>query len=302
MKHFYPDYVKDFRCIAADCPDSCCQGWDVVIDEDTEKVYRGVQGKFGEKLRQAIVTDSDGDRVFRLADEKKCPFWGADRLCDIYKELGESYLCRTCALFPRITMDYTSFTEHSLALACPEAARLIVGSKNAYADFTETECEACADYDVFTMRFLLKMRLQAAVILAEEKPLALRLKKLKKFTLEKQKELTGSSEKFDNYSLLELYKGLDYIDEGNRRIFANAAVKEPDYKQEKELLSLSLYWLYRYWLTAIDGLDLLSPVRFLTASVRIVSNLAEDGSIVKAAQLYSKEVEQSYENMEILGL
>ena len=116
MKHVYPTYYQAFRCIAADCPDSCCQGWDVVIDSDTETFYNSVQGKFGEKLRGAIYTDQDGDRVFRLADEKKCPFWGEDRLCDIYRELGEEHLCLTCAQFPRLKMDYTVFCEHTLAL------------------------------------------------------------------------------------------------------------------------------------------------------------------------------------------
>ena len=66
MKHYYPKYYESFHCIAADCPDSCCRGWDVVIDSDAEDFYRTVKGDFGERLRNAIVTDSDGDRVFSL--------------------------------------------------------------------------------------------------------------------------------------------------------------------------------------------------------------------------------------------
>ena len=126
MKHYYPSYYEKFRCIAASCPDSCCQGWDVVIDCETEGFYNSVKGDFGERLRKAIYTDSDGDRVFHLADEKKCPFWGNDKLCEIYKELGEEHLCDTCAHFPRLTLEFEDFCEHSLALACPEAARLIL--------------------------------------------------------------------------------------------------------------------------------------------------------------------------------
>ena len=41
--------------------------------------------------------------------------------------------------------------------------------------------------------------------------------------------------------------------------------------------------------------------RFLIGSVQVIGNLAERcGDIVTAAQLYSKEIEQSYENMELL--
>lgn len=302
MKHYYPDYAEKFRCIAAACPDSCCQGWDVVIDEEAEAVYNAVRGEFGEALRSSVITDSDGDRVFRLTGEKKCPFWGADRLCEIYRELGEDYLCRTCALFPRIIMDYTSFAEHTLALACPEAARLIVSSENAYASFADEECEPCGAYDADTMSFLLKSRMRAAQILTKEKPLAQRLEALGEFAREKQRELTGFAEALNYHSISELYKELDYIGESSRERIVRAAERAPELKRERELSALALYWLYRYWLTAIDSLDLLSPVRFLTVSAGIVSNLAEDGDVAKAAQLYSKEVEQSYENMELLGI
>ena len=28
-----PDYYKDFSCIAGACPDTCCAGWQIMIDE-----------------------------------------------------------------------------------------------------------------------------------------------------------------------------------------------------------------------------------------------------------------------------
>ena len=31
-----PSYYKNFRCIADKCPDNCCRGWEIDIDEDTE--------------------------------------------------------------------------------------------------------------------------------------------------------------------------------------------------------------------------------------------------------------------------
>lgn len=302
MKHFYPDYVKPFRCIAADCPDSCCQGWDVVIDEETEAYYRSVQGAFGEKLKNAVFTDGDGDRIFRLAEHQKCPFWGEDRLCEIYKELGREALCRTCALFPRITMDYTVFCEHTLALACPEAARLIVGSVDAYASFEDIAVEACDDYDTELMQFLLDARQKAAKILTAEQPLAQRLDVLKQFARDKQTELTGREGHTEYYSLKELYSALEYIDEENRERIVRAAEADADCsRHETELTALALYWLYRYLLGAIDTRDLFSPIRFLTDSVRIAANMAkESGDIITAAQTYSKEIEQSYENMEML--
>lgn len=301
MKQLYPDYYKEFRCIAAACSDSCCQGWDVVIDEDTEAFYRTVAGDFGDKLRSAIVTDADGDRVFTLAENKKCPFWSDDKLCDIYRTLGEKHLCGTCARFPRITMDYTVFCEHTLALACPEAARLILSTDGAYQEFKDIAVDECEDYDAELMRYLLQARAQAATILTEAAPLEQRFDKLLRFAKESQETLTGyAPSAFGNPD--PVYKKLEYIDDSNRLKITRAAAERPDLSlYEKELTRLSLYLLYRYFLEAIDSLDLIFPVRFIISAAVTVAALAQtDGDIITAAQTYSKEVEQSYENMELL--
>lgn len=301
MKHFYPAYYQPFHCIAAACPDSCCQGWDVVIDSETENYYHSVQGDFGDKLREAIYTDPDGDRVFRLSKEKKCPFWSADQLCDIYRKLGEEHLCDTCAQFPRITMDYTTFTEHTLALACPEAARLILSTDDAYTEFTDTACADCEEYDADVMRFLLRVRDQAANILTKPIPLAKRSEQIRELATKAQKKLT---EEIADCELLSpaIFEKLEYIDESNRQKIIQAAKESADLTaREATLTRLMLYWLYRYLLGAIDTYDLIAPIRFLISSVKVVANLArESGDIITAAQVYSKEIEQSYENMEIL--
>lgn len=50
----------------------------------------------------------------------------ADGWCAIQKQWGESHLCGHCAAYPRFTEEYGSLTESSLALSCPEAARLLL--------------------------------------------------------------------------------------------------------------------------------------------------------------------------------
>ena len=304
MKHYYPAYYESFHCIAADCPDSCCQGWDVVIDSDTESFYRTVKGDFGDRLRRAIVTDSDGDRVFRLADNKKCPFWGEDKLCDIYKELGEAHLCATCAQFPRLRMEYEDFTEHSLALACPEAARLILNTDNAYSSFTHTDAEGCADYDANVMRLLLESRLRCAELLTADKPLADRLCECLIDAEAVQARLYPSEKSPDTPyrqdALAELFDQLEYIDDRNREKIVRASHSADFSAQETELTRLALYDLYRYRLNSVGTLDVLSSTKFMIASVIVISNLSRDNhlALCEAAQLYSKEIEQSYENME----
>lgn len=306
MEHYYPAYYQSFCCIAADCPDSCCQGWDVVIDSDTERFYNTVKGEFGEKLRNAIYTDNDGDRVFRLADQKKCPFWGEDRLCDIYRGLGEEHLCATCKQFPRLSMEYTDFTEHSLALACPEAARLILLTDNAYASFTQETSAGCEDYAPENMDLLLQARHKCADILVSPKPLSERLRECLTYGKEVQTQLQPYEEPnqpFDSSALSALFGELEYIDEHNRDKIQKACAHAADLSgQEPELTRLVLYYLYRYCLNTVGSLDVLAPMKHMAVSAVVISNLARDFnlSLTEAAQLYSKEAEQSYENMERL--
>lgn len=125
MKQHTPKHYNTFLCLADNCPDTCCAGWDVVIDEKSQECYRNTPGAFGERLKHHMQKDEDGDVVFKAAGGH-CPFLSATNLCQIYSTLGESALCKTCRLYPRFFNDYGIFQEAGLALSCPEAARLIL--------------------------------------------------------------------------------------------------------------------------------------------------------------------------------
>ena len=50
MKYYYPDYFDDFECVPGhECPDSCCIRWQIVVDPDTLKKYRHVEGPLGKR-------------------------------------------------------------------------------------------------------------------------------------------------------------------------------------------------------------------------------------------------------------
>ena len=40
MLYRYPDYYDRFACIADRCEETCCAGWQIVIDEDALEKYR----------------------------------------------------------------------------------------------------------------------------------------------------------------------------------------------------------------------------------------------------------------------
>ena len=47
MRYIRPVYYDDFRCVAGKCPASCCEGWQIVIDEESLQKYRNYSGEFG---------------------------------------------------------------------------------------------------------------------------------------------------------------------------------------------------------------------------------------------------------------
>lgn len=142
MKTRTPDYFKKFKCIASKCEDTCCAGWEIVVDEETHDYYKSVQGKFGERLKNEIVQDEDGDNIFVLKGNR-CAFLNEQDLCDVYKELGEEHLCYTCKEYPRFTEEFGSIREVGISLSCPEAARIILKETKI------TEFELSEDDDMF---------------------------------------------------------------------------------------------------------------------------------------------------------
>ena len=158
MKIRVPSYFKDFKCIASECEDTCCAGWEIVIDQETYNCYQNIYGEFGEKLRSKIVEDEDGDNVFVL-DGDNCPFLNKNNLCEIYKELGEKNLCYTCRQYPRYMEEFFDLREMGISLSCPEAARIILGNCKVTKfelseDNQEGDTDDCIDENVLEDFFL----------------------------------------------------------------------------------------------------------------------------------------------------
>lgn len=317
MKNIYPSYFEKFKCTADKCPDSCCKGWDVVVDDETNEYYQNINGEFGEKLKKLMKIDCDGDRIF-VSQSGRCPFWNDNELCDIYINLGENHLCKTCREFPRLTQDYTVFTEHLLSFACPEATRLILGTDNAYDDFKNYDLDFLqCDYNAELMRFLLGARDKLKDIFTDKSlPFSGRLNVAVQFC----ENVQSAIDEFD-YSadvaidrnckediihkkslsyVFEMHKEFDIMTDEWREILCKAsehADKKIPERYDDLFEHMALYYIYRYFLTAVDSMNVLSTAnRILCAYVVIGSALLTgEYETEKLFWLYSKEVEHSTE-------
>lgn len=125
MQKVYPDYYKEFRCIAGECKNSCCIGWEIDIDEESLRRFEQTEGAFGERLRENISYEETPH--FILGENERCPFLNADNLCDMILELGEDSICGICREHPRFYNELPGRIEAGLGLCCEEAARIILG-------------------------------------------------------------------------------------------------------------------------------------------------------------------------------
>ncbi|WP_283687585.1 flagellin lysine-N-methylase [Clostridium perfringens] len=148
MKVRVPNYFNEFKCIASECEDTCCAGWEIVIDDETHKRYENVEGEFGEILRSKIVK-SDGENIF-LLNNGNCSFLNEKKMCEIYINIGEDHLCYTCQQFPRYTEEFLDLKEVGLSLSCPEAARIILRkAENTTFNLSEEDkCESKTQKEV----------------------------------------------------------------------------------------------------------------------------------------------------------
>lgn len=151
MKYTIPHYFENFKCVAAECEDTCCAGWAIMIDEETLEKYKNMEGAFGNRLRNSI----DWENGSFCQYEKRCAFLNEDNLCDLHLEAGEHMLCDTCRDYPRHMEEFEGVREGSLSLSCIEAAKLILGCTEpvqfiSFEDDVEDEEYEDFDYLLYT--------------------------------------------------------------------------------------------------------------------------------------------------------
>lgn len=124
MQVIAPEFAKKFECAAGCCPDTCCQGWQIIIDPDTLSYYQSLDGALGEAARAAIIPEEEP--YFRFSDKGTCALLDENGLCKLQKTLGEEAQCKVCRTYPRFVRQYGALRETGVSLSCPEAVRLLL--------------------------------------------------------------------------------------------------------------------------------------------------------------------------------
>jgi len=145
MLYTIPDYYKEFACIADGCEDTCCAGWQIVIDKESLQNYKRIRGDFRKRMLKSVNWIGG---TFRQDKDKRCAFLNKNNLCDLYLALGESGFCKTCREYPRHTEEFEGVREITLSLSCPEVARIVMNRKEP-VQFISYEKDGEEEFDDF---------------------------------------------------------------------------------------------------------------------------------------------------------
>lgn len=168
MLYTIPDYYHEFHCLADACEDTCCAGWQIVIDKKSLAGYRRESGDFRTRLLHGVDFK---ESVFRQSEDGRCAFLNERNLCDMQLALGEKSLCKTCRRYPRHIEEFENVREITLSLSCPEVARMLTEKKEkvkllSYEKEGEEEYE---DFDPFLYSELVEARRVIRLILQSRK-------------------------------------------------------------------------------------------------------------------------------------
>ena len=243
MLYTIPDYYKEFHCIAEQCEDTCCAGWQIVIDEKSLKKYKKLQGGFRRRLQRSINWKQ---KVFRQDKEKRCAFLNSENLCDLYTACGENSLCKTCKLYPRHIEEFESVREVTLSISCPEVARILMERKEPvrFLSYEKEGEEEYEDFDPFFFSILEDAR-KAMIEILQNRNLPLRNRVV--LILGMAHDMQGRinrQEMFDCFSVIEKYTGesaktyvKSYVEQIKKDLESSDKIKTKKY--QKDLLEIT---------------------------------------------------------------
>jgi len=292
-----PRFYKDFKCIAGECPDSCCQGWEVDADDASMEFYKGLDGEIKSRIDSVLDKDEFGNIIFRLTDNKRCPFLNSENLCDMHIAIGGEHTPYTCRTFPRFINNYGGTREMGISFSCPVAAEMMWDLKEDFTFSAEVinELPSLNNIDAQLYFKLLNAR-KTAYSIAYDKSVTIaeRLIRLLDFAYSLQNEIYPYNDGTENADFKEIFSNPEVIN--NEWV---EKVQNSDYKiviqNSKSNENIIMYFLFRYFLEAVYDKDVLSKVKMAAAGVLVPAFFGNDDWTI---HLWSKETEHSDVNME----
>ena len=310
MLYRIPNYYKEFECIADQCEDTCCAGWEIEVDKRSLAEYRKVSGEFGKRLRRSIDWRKG---IFCRDRNERCTFLDNKNLCDIYKNLGAEHLCETCRMYPRHVEEFENVREITLSLSCPRVAQILLTRDEpvTFMNYEREGRECYGDFDHALYQKLVKTRETMRDIL-QDRTMELELRMVLVLGIAhdiqgriKREELEACDEVLVRY--------------GQKRTRASAARKLEKLRAEKsynkrwdiQREQLLVYFMDTYFCGAVYDGAAYSKMQMAIGSVLLITEMLlerwcnngytlEEKDLVRTVYYFSRETEHSDGNIEML--
>ena len=319
MKLIVPKYVKKFKCVAADCKDSCCVDWEIPIDREALERYKTADGEMKSKLEKNIEYGPDGAHF--VLKNGRCSFLRDDGLCEMICAMGEGALCDICREHPRYYTVLGDVTYGGIGLCCESAAELIL-SENKPHEYCEIqnylgEYQYC-DKEIIDKILPIK---QTIVDIFADKTVnyGVKINRVLEKVVELQKEIDGEEfvpfpdmdKDLAKSATLEVFNGFEYIgeellpliDKGLDKLLSGVELGR---EAKSYLDNILIYFTDRYMTAACSSGDALSALTVILTSGLVIGALfaAEDNvdfsRAVYIAHLYSKEIEYNEDSLAVI--
>ncbi len=298
MKIVKPTFYKDFKCIAGDCPDSCCQGWEVDADTESLDFYKTLDPSLEIKQRIDRVLDRDefDNVIFTLAPKKRCPFLNDENLCDMHIAIGGEHTPYTCRTFPRFIYDFGGTREIGVSFSCPVASDIMFGLEDSMSFEEEINADPPSlndiDAELYYKLFLARKKAYS-ILQSKDKPLAERLADLLDFAYALQIEIDEYDEGGDTISFQNVFKNPELINPEWSQCVSNMTIQPILDTISNE--NIATYFIYKYFMQAVYDNDILSKAKMAVVGVMVNSYMGNSSWTI---HLWSKETEHSQYNMD----
>lgn len=294
MKIITPSFYKNFKCIAGDCPDSCCQGWEVDADDDSLAYYSTLDASLDIKKKIDTVLDKDefGNTVFSLAAKKRCPFLNSENLCDMHIAIGGEHTPVTCRNFPRFIYDFGGTREIGISFSCPVAADIMYNLDVwTFDEAVNSELPVLNDIDAEKYIKLRELRSRLYSVIQNRN---LDINQRIVLALDLCKELNTDEKIIDTIDFFDAFRNPELINPEWEAKVNNACVKDVENSTANE--NIAMYFIYKYFLSSVleDEYNPYLAVKMAAVGILINTYFGSDSWTV---HLWSKETEHSQYNM-----
>ncbi len=303
-----PNRDAEFRCLASTCPDTCCAGWEIVVDDVSADRFRAMEDAMGKRLQQSLCT-VDGETQLRRNPNGRCVLLNDNNLCDLYAMYGEGALCRTCRLHPRFVTDYGARREVMPSLSCPAWIETYLLDEEKVTFVTEETDEPIGYTDIDAALFFKLSRARTAALdMVQDSSLTINDRLHRLLTL--AAELDGDREEdCPQKAILPAYikklRSLEILTPAWRDLLhQKGGTTYPEKELAPLLEKVLVYDVFRFFLRGVYDGRALPWAKYAVFHALVLRDLsrhcAGKDEVREVIRLYSKEIEHNAENQESL--